>query len=76
MCSSDLILQEALDDAMRGRVFAVLNSFVSTASALPIILVGPLADAVGIPAVLWATALAAALLLVRSILAPVPDPQG
>lgn len=63
------ILQESLDDAMRGRVFAVLNSFVSAASALPILLVGPLADTVGIPAVLWAAALACGLLLARSVVA-------
>ena len=49
-------LQEELPEDVRGRVFGVLNMLVSIASFLPIIIVGPIADVVGTPAVivLWA----------------------
>ena len=39
-------LQEELPADVRGRVFGVLNMLVSLASFLPIIIVGPLADAI------------------------------
>ncbi|MDQ3449068.1 MAG: MFS transporter, partial [Chloroflexota bacterium] len=45
-------LQEELPSEVRGRVFGVLNMLVSLASVGPIVLVGPLADALGTPAVL------------------------
>jgi MFS family permease len=58
-------LQEELPEDVRGRVFGVLNTLVSLASFLPIILVGPLADVTGptivimsCAAVVGATALA------------------
>ena len=44
-------LQEELPPSIRGRVFGVLNMLVSIASFLPIIIVGPIADAVGTSAV-------------------------
>ena len=40
-------LQEELPEDVRGRVFGVLNTLVSLASFLPIILVGPIADLTG-----------------------------
>jgi MFS family permease len=40
-------LQEEIPPDVRGRVFGVLNTLVSIASFLPIILVGPLADLIG-----------------------------
>jgi MFS family permease len=40
-------LQEEIPPEIRGRVFGVLNTLVSIASFLPIILVGPLADLIG-----------------------------
>jgi MFS family permease len=40
-------LQEDLPEEVRGRVFGVLNTLVSVASFLPIILIGPIADLVG-----------------------------
>ena len=40
-------LQEVIPPDIRGRVFGVLNTLVSIASFLPIILVGPLADLIG-----------------------------
>jgi MFS family permease len=47
-------LQEELPEDVRGRVFGVLNMLVSTASFLPIIIVGPLSDGVGTNNVLYA----------------------
>ncbi|HVA87302.1 MAG TPA: MFS transporter [Candidatus Saccharimonadales bacterium] len=45
-------LQEEIPPDVRGRVFGVLNTLVSIASFLPIILVGPLADLIGTAAVM------------------------
>ena len=51
-------LQEDLPEDVRGRVFGVLNMLVSTASFLPIIIVGPVADIVGTTEVLYVVAIA------------------
>lgn len=40
-------LQEELPEEVRGRVFGVLNTLVSVASFLPIIVTGPIADVIG-----------------------------
>ena len=45
-------LQEDLPEEVRGRVFGVLNMLVSVASFLPILIVGPIADALGTTAVI------------------------
>lgn len=66
-------LQEALPDAIRGRVFAVLNLLINAASALPIVLVGPAADALGVPMVVGACAVATVGMLVASLVATDPD---
>jgi MFS family permease len=47
-------LQEDLPEDVRGRVFGVLNMLVSTASFLPILIVGPVADVVGTTVVIYA----------------------
>jgi MFS family permease len=49
-------LQEELPGDVRGRVFGVLNTLVSLASFLPIIIVGPVADLVGTPVVILVSA--------------------
>jgi MFS family permease len=49
---SQTALQEELPSDVRGRVFGVLNTLVSVASFLPIIIVGPVADIVGPSAVI------------------------
>jgi MFS family permease len=67
-------LQEALPDAVRGRVFAVLNLIINAASALPIILVGPAADLLGVPVVVGACAVATVAMGVASALAPEGSP--
>ncbi|MEY4389152.1 MAG: hypothetical protein RLZZ432_871 [Chloroflexota bacterium] len=46
-------LQEELPEAVRGRVFGVLNMLVSLGSFLPIIAVGPIADSIGGTATLF-----------------------
>jgi MFS family permease len=60
-------LQEELPEGVRGRVFGVLNMLVSIASFLPIIVVGPIADAVGTPLVVQASAVVVLLVAAGSI---------
>jgi MFS family permease len=61
-------LQEELPEDIRGRVFGVLNMLVSVASFLPIILVGPIADAIGASPVVLACALLVLLAATGSIM--------
>lgn len=42
------LIQEQLHDAIRGRVFGVLNVMVSVFSFLPLVVVGPIADVWGV----------------------------
>jgi len=60
-------LQEELPESVRGRVFGVLNMLVSIASFLPIIIVGPIADAVGTPLVVQGAAVVILLVAAGSI---------
>ena len=57
-------LQEELPAGVRGRVFGVLNMLVSIASFLPIIIVGPIADALGTS---WVVAGAAIIVLIVAV---------
>jgi MFS family permease len=50
--SAQTALFEHMPEQVRGRVFGVLASIVSAASLLPILIAGPLADAVSAPVVL------------------------
>ncbi len=50
-------LQEEIPEDVRGRVFGVLNMLVSTASFLPIIIVGPLSDFISTTNVLYLVAI-------------------
>jgi MFS family permease len=61
-------LQEELPADIRGRVFGVLNMLVSIASFLPIIAVGPIADAIGASPVVFVTAVCVLLAAAGSIL--------
>jgi MFS family permease len=54
-------LQEDLPQEVRGRVFGVLNMLISTASFLPIIVVGPIADWISTTAVVFVVAVAITL---------------
>jgi len=60
-------LQEVLPPSIRGRVFGVLNMLVSIASFLPIILVGPIADAVGTSAVIQGASVVVLLVAAGSV---------
>jgi MFS family permease len=55
------VISEATDDAIRGRVFALLFMLTGSVSAAPTVVVGVLADQVGIMQMLFALAVAVAL---------------
>jgi MFS family permease len=59
--SAQTELQEELPEDVRGRVFGVLNMLVSVSSLLPLIVVGPAADLVGVPAILIAVSVVVCL---------------
>jgi MFS family permease len=66
-------LQEDLPEDVRGRVFGVLNMLVSTASFLPIIIVGPIADLIGTAAVIFVVAIGVLAAGVASVLKRQPS---
>ncbi len=70
--SSQTALQEDLPEAVRGRVFGVLNMLVSVASFMPIILVGPIADLVGTTNVILSVAGAVLVAGIISVVARGP----
>jgi MFS family permease len=59
--SAQTALFENMPAAVRGRVFGVLASIVSAASLLPILVAGPLADAISGPMVIGIAAIAVVL---------------
>jgi MFS family permease len=61
-------LQEELPSEVRGRVFGVLNTLVSLASFVPIVLVSAVADKVGTPAVIILSAIIVLVLGTASVL--------
>ncbi len=61
-------LQEDIPEDVRGRVFGVLNMLVSTASFLPIIIVGPIVDIAGTTIVIYVVAILIGLSGVVSII--------
>ncbi len=67
-------LQEELPEDVRGRVFGVLNMLVSIASFVPIIIAGPLADAIGTSAVILISAVIVLAVGIRSIFLTWPAP--
>ena len=60
-------LQEELPEEVRGRVFGVLNMLVSLGSFVPIIAVGPIADAVGATNTLLGVGVVIVLVAISSI---------
>jgi MFS family permease len=60
-------LQEELPERVRGRIFGILNMLSSVASFLPIIVIGPLADLVGLLPVILGSALLTTSVGVASI---------
>lgn len=73
-------LQAEIPQAVRGRVFGILNMLVSVGSFLPIIVVGPISDAVGtMPVILVSAAvivLAGAASIARRRETGVAGPEG
>jgi MFS family permease len=65
-------LQEDLPEAVRGRVFGVLNMLISVASFVPIIIVGPISDLIGTPLIILVVAAIVGATGVASILARGP----
>jgi MFS family permease len=61
-------LQEDLPEDVRGRVFGVLNMLVSTASFVPIIVVGPISDLIGTAAVILVVAIGVLAAGIASVL--------
>lgn len=55
------VISEATEPAIRGRVFALLFMLTGTASAVPVVVIGALADNVGIVQMLLALAVLAAI---------------
>lgn len=66
-------LQEELPATVRGRVFGVLNTLVSIASFLPIIVVGPIADAIGTSLVVQGASVIVLVIAAGSILRALPS---
>ena len=60
-------MQEVIPEDVRGRVFGILNTLVSIGSFLPIIVAGPVSDAIGTAPVLLAAACLVGLSGVGSI---------
>lgn len=70
-------LQEDIPEEVRGRVFGVLNMLVSVASFVPIIIVGPISDAVGSTTVIVVCGILIGLSGIASIIARrVPPPMA
>ena len=75
--SAQTALLEAIPPNVRGRVFGVLASIVSTASLLPALVAGPLADRISAPLVLVVVGAGVALIALWSARSPVsPGPPS
>jgi MFS family permease len=74
--SAQTALFENMPAAVRGRIFGVLASIVSAASLLPILIAGPLADAISGPIVIAAAAAIVVVLAVGSATLFGPGPDG
>lgn len=62
-------LQSEIEPAVRGRVFGILDMLISVGSFLPIIIVGPISDAVGALPVVFVAAMLVLAVGVASLLA-------
>lgn len=49
---ANTIIQEETSDELRGKVYGILNTFIGTMSLAPVILVGGLADIIGVKSVI------------------------
>jgi MFS family permease len=74
--SAQVQLQEDIPADVRGRVFGVLNMLISVASILPIVVVGPIADAVGTTVVILFIAASVLFSGLASIISRGPIREG
>ncbi len=65
---ANTVLQEETSDESRGKVYGVLNSLIGIMSIIPVVLVGGLADLIGVKAVITGTGLVVLLIAVVRIL--------
>ena len=66
---ANTVLQEETSDQLRGKVYGVLNSLIGIMSIIPVVLVGGLADVIGVKAVITGTGLVVILIAVIRIFA-------
>jgi MFS family permease len=74
--SAQTALFENMPAAVRGRVFGVLASIVSASSLLPILIAGPLADAISTPVVIAITAVGVVVVALGSAIGFGPRPRS
>ena len=67
---SQTVLQEETSDEIRGKIYGALNTMVGFFSLLPIIIVGGLADLIGIKSVITGLGLIVLFIAVLSIISP------
>ena len=65
---ANTILQEETSDEVRGKVYGVLNTFIGIMSIIPVVVVGGLADLIGVKAVITGTGIAVLLVAVIRII--------
>jgi MFS family permease len=64
---SNAVLQEETSDEWRGKVYGLLNSLVGIISIVPVVLVGGLADIVGVKLVITGTGVVVILIAIIRI---------
>ena len=66
---ANTVLQEETSDQARGKVYGVLNSLIGIMSIIPVVLVGGLADLIGVKAVITGTGLVVIIIAIIRIIA-------
>jgi MFS family permease len=66
---ANTVLQEETSDQARGKVYGVLNSLIGIMSIIPVVVVGGLADLIGVKAVITGTGLVVVIIAVIRIIA-------
>jgi MFS family permease len=65
---ANTVLQEETSDQARGKVYGVLNSLIGIMSIIPVVVVGGLADLIGVKAVITGTGLVVIIIAVIRII--------
>jgi MFS family permease len=65
---ANTVLQEETDDESRGKVYGVLNSLIGIMSIIPVVVVGGLADLIGVKAVIVGTGVVVLVIAVIRII--------